>query len=205
MALADIRLGNGSENLTLYHYSTEDLKELCPPKLRKKSTVIGNNSCTISVFPLPIPFDYLVKFKENGFIRYQNLDNLKLFKVNTKDLLEALVEFRYESKKEVIECLEKMWDKRKRDLLRTIPNITDTEFKGFELITKAECYHKLGLIYASKKYRDFYKMVIDARKNWIENIEYNLRYGNKNQYASFIPHFNITVCDCIRVEKMNIT
>ena len=190
-------------NFTLYHYSSKKLHEVCPPFLIKDKSVKFDkrNTYTISLFPNKIPIEYIQQFRNNGFIRYEEMNDLYLMEISLKDVIKNMKYFRYESKKEPLLEIDKVFDKEKEILLKNSPNITSVEFEFFKENLKTTYYHKFGLIYASNEKDDFTAMLNNANENWLEDIEYNLKYGDKNQYASYIPHFVIETCKCVKTKK----
>jgi len=193
-------------NNVLYHYSPIKLKTLCPPvKIKdynkEKIENLGLEAIRVSLLPLPIPLEKMEKMSSEGFIAWKNYNKLYINEISLEDLEKVFVGFMYESKKEPLIDLERVFELEKRQVLNQIPNITYLEFNYFKNYLKAKFYHKHGLIYSSSSWTDFINMINNSKETWEEDIDYNIQHGNKNQYASYIPHFNIIVSDCVNVSN----
>ena len=190
---------------TVYHYSPIKLKELCPPvKIKNFNNPLsgtGLESIRVSVLPSPIPIGKIEEMANNGFKVWEGYENLYLNEIKLSDLKKAFVFFLYESKKEPMADVNRVFLSERNKILNTTPDITDTEFAFFKYSLKTRIYHQHGLIYSSSEWNDFLNMLDNSTENWSEDIDFNIANGNKNQYASYIPHFNITVSDCIKVSK----
>jgi len=192
-------------NDVLYHYSPIKLKEICSPvkipNYKGDITNLGLEAMRISLLPLPIPIEKMEEMNNQNFIRWANYENLYINEIRLSDLKKVFVAFMYESKKEPILDLDRVFDLEKKQLLTQVPDITSMEFDFFKSLLKTKFYHRHGLIYSSSKWNDLLNMINNSKENWEEDIDYNIKYGDKNQYASFIPHFNIMLSDCVKVSN----
>jgi len=192
-------------NDTLYHYSPIKLKEICSPvkipNYKGDISNLGLEALRISLLPLPIPLEKMERMSKNNFTAWKDYKGLYINEIKLKDLEEVFVAFMYESKKEPITDLERVFELEKKQVLTQTPDITHLEFNYFKNYLKAKFYHRHGLIYSSSDWVDFLNMLNNSIENWNEDIDYNIENGSKNQYASYIPHFNILISDCVKVNN----
>ena len=193
-------------DISLYHYSKVNLTEICPPVKIKGYNIdspnwIGIMKHTISLFPAPIPVEKLLEMRNRGFKAYQDLENLYMYEIKLTDVLDKLIYFMYESKKEPMFEIIKQWDSEKQKILSQVPDITTIEFDFYKRAFKAAIYHKYNLVYASDISNDFVDMIQNAKSNWLEDIDYNIENGSKERYADFIPHFVVLTTGCIKTHK----
>jgi len=197
---------NLTDDIILYHYSNKKLKEICPPfKIPNYESVIGRrggeDKCSISIFTSLVTRNAIDKLVANGFKNWVN-NGIYVHEIKLSDIADKLINFKYESVKEPLIEIYDNWVKEKNKLMHSIPDITKTEFSYWRRLFKAKYYHKYGLIYSSGDINDFIKMINDANNRFEDGIEYNIENGNKDQYASYMPHFNLIVSDCVKVSKV---
>ena len=201
-------LNNIDDDIVLYHYSLVKFDKICPPSRipgfdGEDISKTGFNKDGISLLPSPMPIEKLKELKDNGFVRYDKYEDLYLYEIRLSDIIEKMLFFKYESKREPAIEIIKKWHSEKNKIMSIGKNITSVEFELAKNALKAKYYHKYGLIYASDIEDDFVKMINNANEEFLEDIDYNIKNGSKRQYASYIPHFNVVVRDCIPISKVS--
>lgn len=200
-----------SSDIYLYHYTPVVFDAVCPtcliPNLPRDTMIpVGIESNMVSFLTQPFPIEKLQEMKDNGFKQYQNFEQLYLCKIRLSDIIDKMAFFTYESQRDAILEVDKNWDKEKKHIMSIGNNITDVEFQLAKMAMKARYYHKHKLIYSSGNENDFKRMIRDANKNFLEDVDYNIQNGSKRQYATYVPHFRVMVRACIPiVESVAVT
>jgi hypothetical protein len=158
----------------------------------------------INAFLGPVSEQDLLELKNKGFKQYQNIDNLYLYKINLNSSKNRskIKKMEMTSIKEQLDFNNKNWD----NFYKKNKELPDKEwFKNKELYFKKQ--HEF-IINKGIKYKN---LNINTLKNnsklqeWSDVkkwFKYNSIHGNKEQYASCIPHIQISVSAPLEFESV---
>ena len=187
-----------------YHYSATEFKSLKTYNMLSGEEDISMGENKVSMFLAPIESKHFTSLKNNGFVPYADKKIFYEHKINILDNALAFDNDIYiTSSPEQIKYDEKHWDSfwDKND---GIENKTSEEFS----ILRNE-YGKLWMKEYYKIYKSLtpYKYPSNDRVFGLifyyeRYIKYNIKHGNKNQYASYIPHIHTVINKPLIVESI---
>lgn len=210
----------------IYHISNSLYKDLRPLKLQQNGLIkiqemmskgyskeyVDIYGLEVNFFFNPITKEHIEKMILNGFSNW-NLSEFYLYTIDLNKLKD--MNYNYISVTST---------KQQRDYDDANWSVFEKKYGHYYDVGDMVNWVKYKTIYATN--RDKYlldkfnikkEMMLDELvkhpllSDWIDfdkHFNYNLKYGNKKQYASYIPHIQFSVnepIDYIKVEKIKIT
>ncbi len=217
--VTDLILDNFNGNRYIYHYSERKFDSIKNREMLGLNAPVKTNNPseyikTASFLLEPIPLDIIKRYKEEGFTAW-NSDSLYEYKI---DILENKKRFdgsiKLTSTPEQLKYDKQHWEKTFRK-----NNIDLTRIKNdnhYWEINK-EIFLKIKTKYFEDRTKFLNKIygyltpssyavsekIKDLREENIKWLEYNLIHGDKEQYASYIPHIHTPIKKPLRPLTIN--
>jgi len=200
----------------IYHIGAKGYKDIRPLKFQKdniKMKEIKAKSSPeyfesyisqVNAFLGNVTRDELSLLKKAEFKLYQDIDNLYIYKINLNDPVNRskIKNINITSTSQQREYDNKHWKK----FYKETKLLADKEYfkaKG-QYIKKREDYLKSkGIISTTDVDRFFNLPYIEDWSNVKKHFKKNIMCGNKNQYASCIPHIQVQVNGPLKFESVS--
>jgi hypothetical protein len=179
--------------------STKEFKERVKQLRERFGTLYTEDYIrTVFVFPYELTKEHIEKLKANGFNKWNNVIYELIFDVDKRENRDK-VKFCYLlSEPNIQKEIDAKWDSWKRENQKLWTNekgiVNPDLFYAAKLLFFNSIYQKYGL-----RYPDDLDTVLDFVKSQNYDVDalvdYNIQYGDKNQFATYLPHLGLRVID----------
>jgi len=200
-------------NVSVYHYAKdgtyENIQSLHIQKRTHDKISGANYRYHVSAFVNRLKEEHVLSMRENGFTVYNEMTRLYEYKLKLNSIRDVIDMKRgglvISSTPLLYTIHETYWKKDYDAFIGKRPNCTHGEFNTWKKRWKERRYRVLLMLgletplsvdeYLQNEYRK-------KEKDMTGHVAFNVEFGNKSQYATYIPHVQVFIDNPIEIEKV---